>query len=93
MASKKLISSKEINILASVNSQVALSEVINRKLYLCKMPTNLPTRERKGKERREKEKRPANIYTFHILQERMWFQYTYSGDKYTIWNLIWYFSK
>lgn len=44
--------------------------------------------ERKRKQRKEKEERPANIYTFHILQEKMWFQYTYSGDKYTLGNLI-----
>lgn len=44
--------------------------------------------ERKRKQRKEKEERPANIHTFHILQEKMWFQSTYSGDKYTLWNLI-----
>lgn len=53
----------------------------------------LAINEKKGKERKEKEERPVNIYTFQILQGRMWLQYTWSsvlvtGDKYTLWNLI-----
>lgn len=69
-----------------INSQAAFSEVTNRKVYVCKIWLSIY--ERKGKQRKEKEETPVNIYTFHILQEKMWFQYTYSGDKYTLWNLV-----